>query len=335
MSYAKFFKENQHLSFGSILIEIKEPYLFEHWIESLKQLLIQDFLSFNFFRYDPKKSRPSDLSDALSTYPFMDEKKIILIDSLNNGMEDGVLADMLYAYFENPSQHIALILADGEEIKHKKKITSFIGTKNAFKIEKLDKTEYKNWIKTIGKKNQISFDATQVEKIMERSHYLDKYDTVSLYEVENQIIKLAAYRQNLSAEVIETYFDEPIENNIFKMVDAIVAHQRKQAFEYLDILTKKNTPKRQVYAMLLKQYRNLYHVRFMQAHHFSVADMEGYLKEIEGKKLHPYVFKKLLQSAEKMELLKLEEMQKKLLDLEYRSKTGRLDGDMALELLLI
>lgn len=336
MTYSNYMTKQDKMNQSCFLVEIEEQYLFDKTVEQLKLKLNPDFLSFNYWKYDIKEHITEDLLNALTTYPFFDEKRIVVVEKSNSLLEKEEDFQKILNYLKSPNTSTLLLLADTEELKGRKKLEKALGNKESYqKIKKMNPPEYKNWISDFFSERQIRINGRILEHIVARSHYLDKYDDISLYHIENQLFKLLPYGMKLEASTVDLYFDEPEEYNIFKMMDAVLEGRKKDAYRYLEVLERKNTPRRQIYGMLSKQYRNLFHMKLMQAENSGAEEIAATFRELEGRALHPFVIQKLVGMSKKMEMKELKKLQMQLLDMDFRMKSGRMDGDLALDLLIL
>ena len=66
-----------------VLIQIKEPYLYDLAMESIKKdYLNEAFLDLNYVKLDFEKLTGQRFLDSVETLPFMDEHKIVLIENV-------------------------------------------------------------------------------------------------------------------------------------------------------------------------------------------------------------------------------------------------------------
>lgn len=157
-----------------------------------------------------------------------------------------------------------------------------------------------------------------------------------LWRMQNEIKKLAAYQTaepglhtfEITAQDVELLVKPKIETDIFKTIEAMSGKNKKLALCLLQEHLKKGDSALYLLAMLAYQFRNL----------LSICDLlrRGTAYHLLAKKagLHPFVVKKTHQQAKNFNLPKLKKIYQKLFNIDLQVKTGKIDPEMALDLLI-
>ncbi len=143
-------------------------------------------------------------------------------------------------------------------------------------------------------------------------------DTGSIYY---SLEKLALIKKGLiSKELIEENLFLPLNSNIFSFLDNLVEGKTKEAFWFLETLINQGVHPLYILKMIIFQFRNLLIIKSSQARPSS---------------MHPYVFQKLYPLTKVISLETLKFMYQRLLHYDRDIKYGNIDGQIALEMLLV
>lgn len=153
-----------------------------------------------------------------------------------------------------------------------------------------------------------------------------------LWRMSQEIKKLCAYKRTdkiVKIENVELLVIPKIETDIFKTIDAIGLNNKKLALFLLRKHLAKGDSPLYLLSMINFQFRNLLTVKdFMEKQ----GNTYGRVK-IPG--MHPYVAQKSCYQAQRFGLEKLKKIYQKLLLTDLEIKTGKIDAQMALDMLII
>jgi DNA polymerase-3 subunit delta len=122
-----------------------------------------------------------------------------------------------------------------------------------------------------------------------------------------------------------------IETNIFGLVDAVGMRQRQQALEHLHRLLADGANELYILTMIARQVRLLIGVK-------ELSDEERLRPEEIQKRLrisHRFILDKLLRQVRAFQMSELEKLLNRVLDVDQAIKTGRTEGPLALEMLVL
>ncbi|MEB3287378.1 MAG: DNA polymerase III subunit delta [Vampirovibrionales bacterium] len=151
---------------------------------------------------------------------------------------------------------------------------------------------------------------------------------VSLQPLVNEVRKLSVFSGGKPVEESHVLALSNHNENTFSMLSDWL-HQRHSAavFTTLDELLLKQHPV-QLFALIQTYLNNFFQLKLWQR----LGQGEAKIAERSGK--HPFKIKKDLQEIAPVSFERLESLKGKALDMEWKAKTGQLDGRLALEILL-
>ena len=153
----------------------------------------------------------------------------------------------------------------------------------------------------------------------------------NLWTMSNEIDKLIAYatgRQIVESD-INYLVAEARETSIFTLVDAIVEFRGNVAQEWLEKLLQKGASTSYVLTMLARQVNLIVRAKEMKRHGKSMADIRSQLNITQE-----FVMNKVLEQSGRYTYERLKEVYHKLLETDIAIKTGKYEGELALNMLV-
>ena len=181
--------------------------------------------------------------------------------------------------------------------------------------------------------NGVSWKKTQ-ELISMRNSYFRIGGKIkkTLENIDKELEKLICYtldKTEISAADVEAICTGQTENKIFEMIDAISAKNKKKALDlYYDLLALKEAPMRILF-LIARQFQNLLLIKSMSAKGYpavSIAKTAG---------MPSFAVQKNLRQAGAFKINQLKEAIEDCGQAEEDVKTGSLDEQLAVELLIV
>jgi DNA polymerase-3 subunit delta len=270
--------------------------------------------------------------NAVSAIPFLSDKRLVIVEGLISNLnkrgksgkdEQAILLEELP---ELPD-FARLVFRESGTISAKNPIFKLVkehprGYEKAFNVP----SNPVGWI-TKHAKDEYSIE---IEAAAARA--LGEVTNKDLRAVSSELDKLAAFvnyeRPITEADValLTTYVAEA---DIFQMVDAIGQGDGKTAMTLVQKLLRDKNDPLSLLGMINRQFRLLILAReYMDTHH-SVANLASDLG------LHEFVAKKMAGQARQFkDIQQLEDIYRKLAELDFKIKTGQSEATMALQLFI-
>jgi len=188
----------------------------------------------------------------------------------------------------------------------------------------LEKGQLKHWTKKEFEKHKTQIKPEALERLIE-------FVGNDLWRLSNEIKKLVSFKQKNSqvqAEDVNVLIRPKIETDIFTTIDCIAQNNKKRAIELLKKHLEKGDSPLYLLSMINFQFRNLLIIR-------DLIDQNTSFYLISQKaNLHPYVVKKSYPLAKKFKLSELKKIYQKIFEVDLNIKTGKIEPETALELLI-
>jgi len=247
------------------------------------------------------------------------EKKLIILDNIF----EEILLDYLKENKLQNSQEIILVFYQTDQPDKRTKLFKFLSQKPtiAQNFELLTGANLDNWIK-----KEILNQQGQIDKLA-----LDKlifFVGSDLWQLKNEINKLLAYDKKITSQNIDLLVKGKIEINIFDTIDALAQRDKKKALRLLHRHLNQGENQIYLFTMLIYQLRNLLKLKDLEQKgiaYYNLAKATG---------LHPFVIKKSFSQLRNFSLQQLKNLYHRLLDIDIAIKSGQLDQQLALDLLI-
>jgi len=280
-------------------------------------------LSLIFF--DFKEDSFEDFRDAFKSFSMFKEKKLMVLKNLffNSKIENDFLKNL-----REISRSKEIILIYEEEIDENTPLAKELKKEAKFqKFNLLEGIFLKNWVKREFQKYSARIEPEALNLLLD-------FVGNDLWQMENEIKKLVNYSpgKEIKRKDIELLVKPKIETDIFKTIDAIAAkNKRKALFLMKEHLEKGDSPA-YLLVMINFQFRNLLIIKSSELRRELYTNDMRILSE--KLKMHPYVIRKAIQQSKKFSLEELKKIYQKIFQVDLGIKTGKIDPETALDLLI-
>lgn len=184
----------------------------------------------------------------------------------------------------------------------------------------------KNWVKKEIEQYRAKIEPEALEQIID-------FVGNDLWRFSNEIKKLVNYKGKnsnliITKQDIELLVRPKIEPDIFQTINFLASKNKKQALSLLKKHLEKGDNPLYLLSMISFQFRNLLMIREL------IDKNRPYFLISKETKLHPYVVKKSHAQAQRFSLPELKKIYQKIFEVDLNIKTGKLEPETALELLI-
>ena len=281
--------------------------------------------------FDGRHVSLGELRHACSVFPFLSDKRLVIVEGLLNrleGKDRGADREALLAFLPELPPTTRLVFLEESDLGGHNPFLSLAqsspaGYARLFEAPKGHALE--GWIQ-----QRVAFHGGLIDPQAAALLAANVGEDLRLLEME--ILKLVAYsgleRPIVAADVelLTPYAGEVV---IFELVDAIGRKQRQVASTLLRRKLDEGDEPLYLLAMIIRQFRLLIQVREQQEQGVSTEEIGRLIR------LHPYVTGKITQQANTYTLARLEAVYRQLVDTDVAIKTGQMEPEAALELLVV
>jgi DNA polymerase-3 subunit delta len=313
--------------------------------EIKSQLGDSSLISVNTTLLEAGKMTLNELESCTQAAPFLTDKRLVIISGLLERYEVKTPAyrgkpsissatkkdesQALIDCIQSLPKSTVLILTDNIEIK-KNSLKENIIYKNLYNIAEtrsfplLKGPKLAQWIQTkvTQKGGRISRQATEI---------LIGLIGGDLHTLNNEIIKLTAFTAGrlIEEKDVRSVVSAAKEADIYEMVDAIIDHRTDLAERTLQRLIKNGIAPAQILVLIARQIQYLIQINDLKSQKRSISEIQN-IVGISNR----FVWDKIFARSNKYTLDNLKLTYNKLLETDIIIKTGKLEADLALSILL-
>lgn len=288
---------------------------------------------------DGRQVTVEQLRSVCETVPFLSEKRLVIVEGLFERFDSGNKTGRKKSSRQpEPSEEYRAI-ADG--IKQLPEFTELVliggGIKagNPLFRELSAMTEVKSFPRL--KQSQLSQWIMQRVKGVGGSispqaiNLLIRFVGNDLWIMANEVDKLALFTggrrvEEADVRAVVSYAQEA---NVFAMIDAVLEFRVGVAQELLQQLFKQGIAPAQLLVMLSRQVRIIFQIKEMRGRKKSRMDIQNKLGLTSD-----FVLRKAWDQADRYSPARLREVYHRLLETDISIKTGKLEGELALNILI-
>ena len=338
MNHTDFFKIIKSGQIGSLyLMEGVEEYIKQQALDLIKkQILPQGLEALN----ETVLENPpvSALRAAAETLPFMAEKRLVQVrecsllrpskKSEENDEEagDDDQTKAFCEYLANLPPTTCVIFYEKGKADARRKLYGAIKKSGAIAtFDALDNEELNRWIiqtmRGLGKEISPAA-AANLSFTVGRDAAL----------LKGEMEKLAAHagdRNQVTSEDIQSIATRSLEASVFEMVDALVEGRTSKAFSLFENMLRTGGSRFAILAMILRQYRILFHYKTLRESNISPMDIKSRLG------IPPFAVDRAAKQAGAYSLQQLKEVMTLCVDTEFSVKSGRMAEEGSVERVML
>ncbi|MCP1161239.1 MULTISPECIES: DNA polymerase III subunit delta [Bacillus] len=313
-----------HLLFGS------ETYLIEQRKrEIIFQELSEEEQEMNISIHDAREIPLQEAINECQMFSFIGGKRVIILKdcyfltSEKNKEKIDHNLDTLQSYLEKPNEDSILILqVPYEKLDNRKKVVKELKKVAAvFEAKPLKGSQLSNWIQKQAKREGILIDK-------DANSLLVSYVGSNLYQLEQEIKKMTLHigiGKTLGPLDVENLVSRTLEQDIFKLINAIVSKKAEDAFQMLEDMFRQGENPIMIVNLLGRQFRILFQIGELKKLNLSSSEIASKLK------LPPFVVSMNMKLAEGYSSKELLIILSDICDLDYQMKTGQVPKQISLE----
>lgn len=268
-----------------------------------------------------------DVIAAAETLPMMGGLRLVIVrDSTlllaGRGRDEAADSDRLIAYLPKLPDFSLLVFYCHGAIDGRKKLSLTLSKKaHVVKFDQLADEDLTRWMRSTLKADQKTIGNAQAQHLA----FTAGRDLTMLTGELQKLVHYIGDRQAIEIQDIDAVAIRSLECTIFQLVDALVDGKEARAFSLLGIMMEGGEARLGILAMVLRQYRMLLNLRWMQE--------EGIDRATQVKRLGipPFAFDRAQKQAKTYTTEQLKAAVALCIDTDYAIKSGRMREDAALE----
>jgi DNA polymerase-3 subunit delta len=319
-------QKNIYLLYGSDTYIIKSK-----TNQIISKLEIDDF---NITTYDMDEVSLEEAINDAATIPFMADKKMVIIKNamfLAKEKQKKQKIDqnisVLQRYINSPVEETTLVVqCPYDKLDDKLAITSIL-KKNSI-VEAcipLEKQDLRGWVQRQLGKNGISIDNDALNELMNRC----QNNTEIIVSETTKLMLYANDMSRIDLYTVKLVVTKNVEDNVYEITNNLLSNRSEKALEIYNDLVSHNEDPLRILGILVNKYREILHTKLLINDGKDKEDIAQYFNATSGRAYY------ILKNAKSVRLDVVEEQLKKLEELDYMIKTGKIDKKVGLELFIL
>lgn len=351
LSYQEFLKKiGEEQLFPVYLFYGEEKYLQEELAEHLAEAFLGSELTYGREKIEGSLLSLEEVIERLDESGLFSQRRLLIVDKPpylspprkeenKSEHDDEKKRDEKEEDKSNPSALLEAYLAQlgnkkpdsilifmAPKIDRRKKLFKIIDSKGiAVECKPLKGEALASWIENKARKLGKNIERAALEKLMfadaNNLHYLS-------CELEKYKTYLADDQKTITAEVVDLLFSGDLQGDVFKLSDAMAEGNADRAHLLLELLLKKREKPLLIFFMLVRHYRLLLEAHCLLDEGIPQGQFASALA------VHPFAARKLREQAVSYSRIALEEVLMAMQDVDMKIKTGRVEPEQALVLVL-
>ncbi|MBC1946041.1 DNA polymerase III subunit delta [Listeria booriae] len=306
----------------------------DYIINETKKRLVANILDtedtdFNYANFDLDETAIEQVIEEAETIPFFGDRRLIVASNPSFLTTEKTKSKIEHRtarfedYLNEPVDYsILVIIARVEKLDERKKLTKLL-KKQATIVDakRPNDAELRKWVQSAIKNNDFSMEISAIERLMELTGgqlttAMNELDKLMLYKLESREISVAD---------VESLVVRSLEQNIFLLLDKMIALDIGGALSiYYDLLKQKEEPIK-ILALIASQFRLLTQIKLLEKQGFSQQQVAQKLK------VHPFRVKIGARQAKSFSYEQLTATLERLAEMDFEMKTGYGDKAQKLE----
>ncbi len=267
------------------------------------------------------------LLEEINMIPFLYDKKIVVAKNLNflkNQKTDPKLVNLFFDYLKKPvdSTILILVLDSGIKAATIKKIKE---NSAYFKLDKIDIKDINQIV--LDNFNNLGYTISKnaLDELILRSN--NDYNRV-LIEIE----KITTYKgndYNIDINDIFLLVSKDLSDDVYDLLNAIFESNKVVALQIYDSLIKSNVDELKILSVLQNKFIEIYQTKELVLEKVSREQIADIFKVKSGRAYY------MIKNANLYKVQQIKDNMNKLLDLEYKIKSGQVDKKLGLQLYLL
>ncbi|MCU0492163.1 MAG: DNA polymerase III subunit delta [Chloroflexaceae bacterium] len=295
-------------------------------LAELKAALPVDLADLNTSTLDGRKLKLDALAAACEAMPFLSDRRLVIVSDALKHSKAGKEREELRAYLERVPPTCELVLVENEDVDRRSILFTYLQKAGEVReFQPRSGSDLLRWLQERAKLLNVKLDPAAAQRLVD-------YVGSEGRALVNELAKLASYvgRGNrITPTEVDLLVQDGQEQNLFAFIDDLSLRRRGPALRAVRALLDEGQAATYILFMLARQIRILLGVKELAAQRLRPEEIASRL----GQK--PFVVRKAMDQARGFGPGELTQFHDRLVELDQATKTGRMQAEVALEVLVV
>lgn len=308
------------------LLHGSDEYQRSQTLARMRTAIPTDVVDLNSAWLDGRKLKLDVLAAACEAFPFLAEKRLVIVTNALKHTKAGKDREDLRTYLDRVPATCDLVFTESDEVDRRSILfTALKKMGTIIECTPLQGSELTRWVAEQAKLLQVRLDPAAAQRLIE-------FVGGDSWAIVNELGKLGCYvgrGGRVTVAEVDLLVQDGQEQNLFSFIDDLSGRKLGAALRGVRMLLDDGQAPTYIMFMLARQVRILLGVRELAAQRRKPDDIAAELGQ------RPFVIKKALDQVRGFDAGVLERLHDRLLELDLATKTGRIQAEVALELFVI
>ncbi|MDD3474534.1 MAG: DNA polymerase III subunit delta [Candidatus Dojkabacteria bacterium] len=288
-------------------------------LRAIHATLTDEYSKMEIVHIDAESNNASQIIDTIYSPSLFSTPRVYFIKRLYKNKEKDILLNNLFGILD--SKPLELLIWEDQKIRSNTKYYKFFKEKNSLEeFNELNKRTFVTWAKNEVSNYPIRIDQGNLNTLSERSNYEPE-------RFINNLNKLTLTGDSdITKDILDKVVADTLETDIWKLMDNINQSHQKAINTTLDKLLEYNVDPNYILAMIARNLRLSVQTKYL----LDTGNTEKQIASIL--KLPPFAIYPIVKSVKNINKDRILLQYKKLSNLDYEIKTGRIDPILGLSL---
>lgn len=295
-------------------------------LQMLKNDIPPDLTDLNLSTFEGRRLKFDALVAACEALPFLAERRLVVVNDLFKHQKAGKERDELRAYLERVPESCDLVFVENEDVDKRNSLFTYIKKiDGAREFQPKESAELLRWLQERAKLLDVKLEPQAAQRLVE-------YIGNTSRALVNELAKLASYvgrGGRVSIAEVELLVNDGQEQNLFAFIDDLSLKRRGPALRAIRSLLDEGQAATYILFMVARQVRILLGVQELAAQRLRPDDIAAQLGQ------RPFVVRKALEQVRGFAPNELVTIHDRLIEFDQATKTGRMQAETALEVLVL
>jgi len=291
----------------------------------IKAGVTPDFADLNIVTLEGRRLKADALMSACEALPFLAERRVVVVEDALKQLRSADARDAVRDYLQHVPETTDLVFLERDEPDKRTGLYAALKKRATLReFRPREGAELQRWLAARGR----VYDATLQPQA---GALLAEFVGGDSRALDNELRKLAAYAGaggTISSDTVRLLVADGAATSVFAFVDALASRKLGRALALLHELLDEGQAAPYLLFMVARQVRLLIQARELIERRVRPEQAVSELKQ------NPFAVRKAFEQAQRFTLETLLALHDRLVELDHCSKTGRVDPEAALDLLV-
>jgi DNA polymerase-3 subunit delta len=288
-------------------------------LRAVHNTLNQEFANSDIIQIDADTLSADKIIDSIYSPSLFSTPKVYFVKRVYKNKERETLLEDLLTILS--AKKISVLIWEDQKIRGNTKYYKFFKENNAVEeFDELNKRTFITWAKKEIENYPLELERNSLKILAERSNYQPE-------RFVNNLQKLTlTNKKKITEDILDEVIADTLETDIWKLMDSINKSDQQEINSTLEKLLEYRVDPQYILAMIARNLRISIQIKYLLTKNVTAKKMISILK------LPPFAVYPVLNAVKNIDKDKILLQYKKLANLDYEIKTGRIDPVLGLSL---